>query len=116
LAVRAELLALEAKEAARGAGRRALLVGAAAGLATFAWGLLLAGGIGWLAVSSAAAGRPVAWFWVAIGLGVMHLLIALLIAAALRRPLPTPFEATRAELEKDRQWFADLKRQLNWKR
>ena len=116
LAARIELVRLETRAAARHAARRGLLAGLLAALAVFAWGLLLAGAVGVLAGRLTAAGRALDWHWIALALGAAHLLAALVVAACLARPAPPSFQATRAELESDRQWLADLKRQLSSKR
>lgn len=115
LSARIELVRLEAREAAGHAVRRGMLAGLLAGCAVFAWALLVASLIGLLGGSITLGGRPVGWHWIAMTLGGLHLCAAAVIGMRLARPAPPTFAATRAELETDRQWLADLKRQLGSK-
>ncbi len=115
IAARLELIRIEAAEAARLAGRRAILAGILAAFAAFAWALILAGLVGLAASMLAAAGHDVPWHLVAIGLGIIHLLLAAIVGAILSRPGPQSFATTRVELEKDREWLANLRNQISSK-
>ena len=107
LAARAELVRMEAREAAKAAARRGVVAGFLGAMAVFAWALLMAGLVGWI---SAASG--LAWYWVALVAAVVHGLAAAVAGVVLTRPGPPVFEATRNELEKDRQWLEDLRRRI----
>ncbi len=116
LAARVDLLRIEAGEAARHAVRRGILAGTLAAFATFAWALVLAGLVGLLADRLQQAGYDIPWHLVAIALGVVHLLVAIILGIIVSRPAPQAFETTRVELEKDRAWLADLRNQISSKR
>jgi len=116
LAARIELLRIEAGEAAKHAVRRGILAGTLAAFATFAWALILAGLIGLIADRLQQIGHDIPWHLVAITLGVVHLLIAIILGIIISRPAPQAFETTRVELEKDRAWLADLRNQISSKR
>jgi len=107
LAARAELVRLEAREAAGVALKRGLLAALFAGMAVFAWALLMAGLIG-----SISAGTGFAWYWVAMIVAGMHAAVAFAAGLALSRPGTPVFETTRNELEKDRLWLEDLQRRI----
>lgn len=100
---RAELIRLESLAAAKGIVSK-IIWGAALGVAAlFCWLLLLAGGIGLLAKSTG-----VAWHWFALALAGLHLLVALVAYAKLRRPAPATFPHTKAEFQRDREWLKTL--------
>ena len=105
LASRLALIALEFKEAARAGARRLLLVLMAVVCACFMWMLLLAGVIAGIAHAS---GWP--WYWIAIGVGILHLVAALGLARAAKSPAAPAFPVTRAEFKKDREWIENLKK------
>lgn len=104
-ATRIELIRIESQDAARTAAQKTreavLLVGA--GL--LGWLCFLAGLIG-------AMQHFTCWPWwgIALGLGVIHLMIALRFAALLKRPGAPAFPLTRAEFHKDRLWMQSLKK------
>lgn len=103
IASRVELIRLESLAAGRAASRKAVLAVVLAVAALFAWALLMAGGIALLAATS-----NIAWPWLALAVSALHLLVALIAAAKLRRPDPTPFPVTRAEFQRDREWLKNL--------
>jgi MFS family permease len=105
VAARAELIALEAREAGRAAARRAVLLAFIGGCALTAWLTGMAGLVGW--VATAGGGLP--WHWVALAAALLHLLLAGIAVLVLRRPAPPAFPISRAELSKDRQWLLNLK-------
>lgn len=115
VAARLELVRIEATEAAQLAVRRGILAGTFAAFATFAWALILAGLVGWITARLVASGHEIPWHLVALGLGGIHLLLAVIIAIILSRPGPQTFGTTRVELEKDREWLANLRTQLDSK-
>jgi MFS family permease len=106
VSARAGLAGWEARAAARQAARKGAKAGAMLAALGFTWALLLAGGLGW----AAAAGLP--WHWIAIGTGLLHLLVALILAILLALPSPPAFPLTRHELEQDRAWLEQLKQDL----
>ncbi len=105
LASRIALIQLEAREGARNGAKRAARMIAAVICVFFTWALLLAGGI---AAISAACGWT--WHWVALAAAGIHLLIALLLAGGLGKAAPPSFPITRAEFQKDRQWFENFQK------
>jgi len=107
LAARAELVGIEAREAAGTALKRGLLAGLFGGLALFAWGLFVAGLIGGIS-----AGTGLAWYWVAAIFAVVHAAGAVAAGMALKRPGTPMFEMTRNELGKDQLWLEDLRRRI----
>jgi len=109
VAARLELLRIEAAEVLRRSVRRVILAAILATLAFFAWALVVAGGVGWLTAWLEAAGYPVAWYWVALGFGVLHMAGAVIIGVALTRRGPPAFATTMAEFEKDRRWLDSLR-------
>lgn len=102
---RLELVALEARDAGRMAARRGLLLAFIAGCAMTAWLAGIAGLIGGIAASRLA----IPWHLAALGVAVLHLLIAGVAAMVLRRPTPPAFPHARDELAKDREWLLNLK-------
>lgn len=105
VASRVALFEVEAKEAAKVAARRAILLGAGLFCVFFMWALLLAGGIAGLAH---ALGWP--WYGLAMGAAVLHLGGAVLLAKVAQSPTPPAFPVTRAEFKKDRQWIENLQK------
>jgi MFS family permease len=103
IATRVELIRLEAGEAARATGVRALLGLAAAACGFFAWALLLVAG-------TSLAAHLAGWHWhvVALIAAAIHLIAAALLVRALRRPMPPAFPHTGNEFRKDRQWIENL--------
>ena len=100
---RAELIHLESLAAAKGVVSK-MIWGAALGVAAlFCWLLLLAGGIGLLAKTTG-----VAWPWLTFAAAGLHLLVALVAYAKLRRPAPPTFPHTKAEFQRDREWLKTL--------
>ncbi len=106
-AARAELVGLEAREAARVAVKRGLLAGFLGGMAVFAWALLMAGLIGWISV-----GTGFAWYWVAMMVAGVHAAVGVVVGVVFARSGSPVFEATRNELEKDLLWLEDLHRRI----
>lgn len=103
LSARVELIRLEAKQAAAQGGRKAVVAGILAIAATFTWALLLAGGIPLIA-----EGSGIRWPLIALAAAGLHLFLALLMVARLRRPGPPSFPITRDEFQRDREWFKHL--------
>lgn len=102
---RAELIRIEAKDAARKGSNKAARVITAILCITFGWSLLLAGTIGAL---SQLAGWP--WFWTALATGTIHMILAIIL---LRKSSGTPtplFPVTRAEFQRDREWIEKLQK------
>ena len=108
IASRLALIAVEFKEAAHAGARRLLFVLMALVCACFMWMLLLAGVTASIAHAS---GCP--WYWIAIGLGALHLLAAMGFVRAAKSPAPPAFPVTRDEFKKDREWIENLKK--TWK-
>jgi len=107
LSARLELVSLEARDAGRLAARRGVLIAFIAGCAMTAWLAGIAGLIGGIAASR----NGIPWHLAALGVAVLHLLIAGIAAMVLRRPSPPAFPHARAELAKDREWLLNLKDQ-----
>jgi len=102
---RIELIQLESKDAAKDGARRAVMLLIAIGCLFFGWVLLLAGSVAWIA---AAAGW--AWYWVALGLATIHLILAYILVK-LAKPAGNPtFPHTRAEFQKDREWIKNFQK------
>ena len=105
IASRVALIQLESKDVARDGARRAGMLLGVIGFVFFGWTLLLAGMV---ALLSTATGWP--WSWVAIGLAILHLLLAV-VFAKLAKPSGKPaFPFTRAEFEKDREWIENFQK------
>lgn len=103
LSARVELIRLEAKQAAAQGARKAVIVAILAIAAAFTWALVLAGGI---PLVSEASG--IRWPLIALAAAGLHLLLALLMIAQLRRPGSPSFPITRDEFQRDREWFKHL--------
>ncbi|WP_035605713.1 phage holin family protein [Haloferula sp. BvORR071] len=103
MSARLELIAFEAKEAKKHAAGRAALLVIILGSAGIAYLTILAGVIGWIA----SAGVP--WYFVTLGAAFLHLLVAGIAVAIIKRPLPPAFTHTKAELAKDREWLINKK-------
>jgi uncharacterized membrane protein YqjE len=103
IATRVDLVQLEAVEAARAAGKRAVLGAGAGACVFFAWALLLVAGISLLA-------HLTNWPWHAFAAiaAMVHLIAAAFLVRALRKPLPPTFSHTKNEFHKDRQWIENL--------
>jgi uncharacterized membrane protein YqjE len=104
VSARMELLALEAREAGHQAAKRGVMAAIIAGCAMTAWFAGIAGLIGWVA----AAGK-FPWHFAALGAAVLHLIVAGIVVAMLRRPSSPMFSISKAELHKDREWLLNLK-------
>ena len=100
---RAELIHLESLAAAKGVVSK-IIWGVALGVAAlFCWLLLLAGGIGLLAQTTG-----IAWHCLTLAAAGLHLLVALVAYAKLRRPAPPTFPHTKAEFQRVREWLKTL--------
>jgi len=99
---RIALIQLEARESARLGAKKVLRIIAAILCVFFAWALLLAG-----AVAALSAITGWAWHWLAIAAALVHLIVAttLMLVSTASKPM---FSLTRAEFQKDRQWFENL--------
>ena len=104
VSARMELLALEAREARHQAAKCGVMAAIIAGCAMTAWFTGIAGLIGWVA----AAGK-FPWHFAALGAAVLHLIVAGIVVAMLRRPSSPMFSISKAELLKDREWLLNLK-------
>ena len=105
IASRIALIQLESKEVAKDGAKRGAMLLAVVGCIFFGWILMLAGAVALLA---SATGWP--WSWVAIGLALVHLLLAA-IFAKLAKPSEKPaFPVTRAEFQKDREWIENFQK------
>jgi uncharacterized membrane protein YqjE len=77
------------------------MIAALAGV--FAWALIVAGGIGALAVATA---WP--WYWIALGVALLHALVAGLGVLLFKSAKTPTFPITRNEFQKDREWLQTL--------
>jgi uncharacterized membrane protein YgcG len=107
-ATRIALIQIEARDAAQTAARKTAHAVTLAIVSLSAWLCLLAAAIG---AFHHFAKRP--WWEGALLLAILHLIIALRLAALLKRPAPPAFPITRAEFEKDRLWMQNLKKSRN---
>ncbi|MGC4015927.1 MAG: phage holin family protein [Luteolibacter sp.] len=103
VSARIALIELEARDAARNAGRKGVLGGILAGAAFFTWALILAGLIPLLASAC-----EVSWGWIALGLAALHAIVAGVCFALIRKPVPPAFSLTRSEFQRDSEWFKNL--------
>ncbi|YCM44897.1 phage holin family protein [Verrucomicrobiaceae bacterium 227] len=106
---RAELLAIEAKEAAGILGRKAGLGGLAAFFLLFGYLLLLVFGIGLIGqlLSPDVSVDLRGWVGATLILAGFHILVGIISLVAQKRTKigPELFEVTRAELKKDQEWL-----------
>ena len=105
IASRVALIQLESKDVARDGARRAVMLLGVIGFVFFGWTLLLAGIV---ALLSTATGWS--WSWVAIGLAIIHLLLAAIFAKLAKPSGRQAFPFTRAEFEKDREWIENFQK------
>jgi len=103
-ASRIELIRLESQDAAQIAARKTRDVILLTCAAALGWLCLTAGLIGVLHYLTR---WP--WWSCALLFGVIHVILAGMIAARLKRPGPTMFPATRDEFHKDKLWMQSLK-------
>ena len=109
LGARLALIQLELKQAAQAGVKRGLLFAGGALALLFAWGILAAGIIG--AVSACTG---LAWYWVALITGGVHLIAAIILIVLGKRPSPgASFEITVSEFKKDRAWLETLQPKSN---
>lgn len=113
LGARAELLSIEAKEAAGILGKKAGLGGLTAFLLIFGYLLLLIFGVGVIGqgLNPHATIDLKSWVGAALVLAVIHLMTCiLLIILQKRTKISTElFEVTRAEFKKDQEWLNNEK-------
>lgn len=105
VSTRAELIRLEAKDAARKSSCKAARIITAILCITFGWSLLLAGSIGAL---SHLAGWP--WFWAALAIGAIHIIAATILLRKSPGTASPLFPVTRAEFQRDREWIENLQK------
>ncbi len=105
IASRVALIQLESKDATRAGAKKAGMLLAVIGCVCFAWLLLLAGGVSLIATI-----LHWPWSWVAIGLAMLHLVIAVILAKLATTPGSSSFPVTRAEFQKDREWIENFQK------
>jgi threonine/homoserine efflux transporter RhtA len=100
---RGKLFQIEAQEAGQHASQLGLTTGLAAGSLIGAWLLLLPA-----IVSLTAKKLDQPWEYVALALGVLHLIISLLLLQRVKARLPQLklFEESLNQFQKDREWIA----------
>ena len=103
IASRIALIELESKDAVRQGARSAIMLVAAVICVVFGWALLLAGGVSLIA---ALADWP--WYWVALGVAALHLLLGFMLVKMAKPNASTAFPVTRSEFNKDRQWIENF--------
>jgi hypothetical protein len=108
IASRVDLIELEAKDIARSAVRRAVLLAATFVCILSTWALVLVGGIALIAES---AGWP--WSWVALAAAALHLLGAFILVRMAKPSGARAFPVTRSEFKKDREWIENLHKTKN---
>ncbi len=109
VAARLELLDIESREAGRFVVRQGILAAALAVVALFAYALILVALVAvlgqWLS-STWPATFASGWPTAALTLGVLHVIVAGVLIALLRRKNPARlFDYTRSEFQKDREWL-----------
>ena len=104
LSARIELIRLEASRASSDGAKKAAALGVLIVAVTFTWALLLVGCIPLIAAVSG-----VKWPLIALAAAGVHLFLALLMVARLRRRGAPAFPITRNEFQRDREWFRTLK-------
>lgn len=102
IATRVALIQHEARESARSGAKRFARLIAAVLCLFFTWALVLVGGV---AALCATTGWP--WHWVTLAAAALHLLAAFLLLSG-SKPAGPSFPLTRAEFQKDREWFENL--------
>ncbi len=113
LKARAELLAIESREAGEVIARKGVLAFLVTGALFFAYALLLVAAVAllgrWIAGQSEAL-TPFGWPLAAATLGFFHLIVGLILFKKLKcKPEQVLFEYTRAEIHKDRAWLDKAK-------
>lgn len=103
IASRAALIQLESKDAIESSVKRASFVAAACGCAVFAWALFLAGGVSLISETA-----EISWKWVALGMALVHLLAAFILARLAKPSEASCFPVTRSEFQKDREWIENF--------
>ena len=103
IASRVTLIQLESKDATLHGARRVVYLIATIFCVVFAWAFLIAGLV---ALLSATRGWP--WYHVAIGAGLFHLLVGVLLAKLAKPSGAKCFPVTRAEFQKDREWIENF--------
>ena len=100
---RLSLIQLESKEAVSKTTRSLVFIAAAALAILFAWGLILVATIQLIHLTTF-------WpeHWIALGLGFLHLLLALILVNLAKPSHKSAFSVTRAEFQKDREWLHQL--------
>lgn len=105
VASRSELIRIEAKDAARRSSQKAARVIAAILCIAFGWALLLAGTIAALAHFT-----QWPWFWIALAIGAIHILLAIILLRTSAGGSSPLFPVTRAEFQRDREWIEKLQK------
>jgi uncharacterized membrane protein YqjE len=110
LKARAELLAIEAREASQVAAQKGIFGVLIVVLLFFSYTLVLTGAVsllgGWLEAIWPRACKGIGWQLTALAAGALHFLLALILFSKLKRkPEQALFEYTRAEFQKDRAWL-----------
>ena len=103
VSARIELLRHESREAAGAWAKTAALLAIAAVAALVAWLAIVAG-----TVAALAAATGCAWYWLALGAALLHLIGAGCCLMAARFSKPPAFPLTRNEFTKDREWLKSL--------
>lgn len=103
LSARAALVDLEARELARATAAKLMQAALALLALAVTWLLILAGAIGALA-----AFTPLAWYWIALILALLHAIAATILGKAASQPSPPAFPHSRSEFLKDREWIRNL--------
>jgi hypothetical protein len=104
LSARIDLIRLEASQASAEGARKALALAVMAISIAFTWALVL---VGLIPLISESFG--IKWPIIALGAAGLHLFVALLMGARIRRQSEPAFPITRKEFQRDREWFRTLK-------
>lgn len=102
---RIELFQIESKEVTGKLTRSIIFLAISALAVLFGWGLILAG-----LVQLIHSNTHWPLHWVALGVGFLHLLFALILVMLARPSQKSTFPVTRAEFQKDREWLHQILR------
>ena len=105
IAARFALIQIESKVVGKEIARRGFLLVGVVGCFFFTWAFLLVGGVAALAEVVRCP-----WYWIAMGVGILHLVVALILLRLAKPSGNSQFPFTRAEFQKDREWIENFQK------